>query len=160
MSFTYQETDTDKRRRWKEDSLVRAPEVADYLLLSVRTIKALTSKGGLPHYRIGRAVRYRPSEIEAWMLSRAARKPPGARQAFGGQDLRGQATSNPNGTADACEVQDPLVGLRSQRALGDRVTTNLYELVAEARAMGCSWDQIGDALGVSRQAVIKRFKDR
>jgi DNA invertase Pin-like site-specific DNA recombinase len=33
----------------------------------------------------------------------------------------------------------------------------LRQVVEEARAAGATWADIGDALGVSRQAVYKRF---
>lgn len=52
---------------------------------------------------------------------------------------------------------DPADGLRAVvvlRRLADRVeATN----VAAARAAGWTWEQIGDALGVSRQAVHKKY---
>lgn len=37
-------------------------------------------------------------------------------------------------------------------------TALLQETVAEARLQGVPWDPIADALGVSRQAVSKRFR--
>lgn len=52
---------------------------------------------------------------------------------------------------------DPSVGLRAVvalRRLADRVER---QQVAAARRLGWSWDQIGDALGVSRQAVHKKY---
>jgi hypothetical protein len=60
---------------------------------------------------------------------------------------------------DAAEISslvaadDPAVGLRATlalRRLAERVETNQ---VALARARGWSWQQIGDALGVTRQSV-------
>lgn len=50
--------------------------------------------------------------------------------------------------------------------LRDNVTTILHmeseqaELVSKARAAGASWQQIGDALGISRQAAHERFKEK
>lgn len=35
----------------------------------------------------------------------------------------------------------------------------LRDRVAEARANGVTWDEIGDALGVSRQAAHRKFSD-
>lgn len=51
---------------------------------------------------------------------------------------------------------DPATGLRSVlelRKLADRLER---EHVVQARRSGWSWDQIGDALGVSRQAAHKK----
>jgi DNA-directed RNA polymerase specialized sigma24 family protein len=60
--------------------------------------------------------------------------------------LVGEATSS-----------DPSVGLRAVRALG-RLADSLEELhVGRARALGWSWQQIADELGVSRQAVHKKY---
>jgi hypothetical protein len=56
----------------------------------------------------------------------------------------------------AVESDDPAVGLRSVvalRRLADQLETRH---VSRARALGWSWEQIGDALGVSRQAVHKK----
>jgi len=49
--------------------------------------------------------------------------------------------------------EDPLVGLRAAlalRRLAERVEASQ---VAVARRQGWSWQQIGDALGVTRQSV-------
>ncbi|MDQ3822255.1 MAG: helix-turn-helix domain-containing protein [Actinomycetota bacterium] len=64
-------------------------------------------------------------------------------------ELVGEATSS-----------DPAVGLRAVRALG-RLADTLEELhVGRARALGWSWQQIADELGVSRQAVHKKYGRR
>ena len=52
---------------------------------------------------------------------------------------------------------DPAVGLRASLALhrlAERVEANH---VAAARAKGWSWQQIGDALGVTRQSVHTKY---
>ena len=60
----------------------------------------------------------------------------------------------------AAAAADPAQGLRavrSLRALADR----LEELhVERARRLGWSWQQLADALGVSRQAVHKKYGKR
>ncbi|WP_431032757.1 helix-turn-helix domain-containing protein [Streptomyces sp. P6-2-1] len=53
--------------------------------------------------------------------------------------------------------QDPAVGLRAVgalRRLGEQVEA---AAVARAREQGWSWEQIGDALGVSRQSVHTKY---
>ena len=53
---------------------------------------------------------------------------------------------------------DPAIGLRASLALhrlAERVEANH---VASAREKGWSWQQIGDALGVTRQSVHTRYK--
>lgn len=52
---------------------------------------------------------------------------------------------------------DPLIALRALGTISaeaDRVTR---ECVADLRAQGASWTQIAEALGVTRQAVQRRF---
>jgi DNA-directed RNA polymerase specialized sigma24 family protein len=55
---------------------------------------------------------------------------------------------------------DPRQGLRAVRALrelADRLETLQVE---RARSLGWSWQDIADALGVSKQAVHKKFGRR
>jgi hypothetical protein len=42
-------------------------------------------------------------------------------------------------------------------AVGERVDWALLSVVGEARARGLSWQAIGDALGVTKQAAQQRF---
>jgi hypothetical protein len=54
---------------------------------------------------------------------------------------------------------DPAIGLRASLALhrlAERVEANQ---VASARDKGWSWQQIGDALGVTRQSVHTKYKE-
>ncbi len=54
-------------------------------------------------------------------------------------------------------LEDPTVGLRAVvalRRLADRVEATH---VAAARERGWSWQQIGDALGVTRQSVHEKY---
>ena len=59
--------------------------------------------------------------------------------------------------ATAASSRDPAVGLAWVAALR-RLLESLEELqVAHARAQGWSWQQIGDALGVTRQSVHAKY---
>ncbi|WP_454041208.1 helix-turn-helix domain-containing protein [Cellulosimicrobium sp. Marseille-Q8652] len=58
---------------------------------------------------------------------------------------------------DAASSTDPDVGLRavrSLRTLADRLEALQVE---NARALGWSWQDVADRLGVSRQAVHKKY---
>ncbi|MGM7699834.1 helix-turn-helix domain-containing protein [Microbacterium sp. A84] len=62
--------------------------------------------------------------------------------------------------AVAADLSDPRAGLRavsSLRVLAD--TLELKQVEAALRA-GMSWQEIADALGVSRQAVHKKYAKR
>lgn len=60
--------------------------------------------------------------------------------------------------AAAASSRDPAVGLAGVAALR-RLLESLEELqVANARGQGWSWQQIADALAVSRQAVHKKHR--
>ena len=54
-----------------EDKLLTTQEVADYLRLSLQTIRTYVSKGRMPFIRIGRSVRFRRVDIEAWIMAGA-----------------------------------------------------------------------------------------
>lgn len=51
---------------------------------------------------------------------------------------------------------DPEVGLRAVRALRELADRLERLQVARARSLGWSWQQVADALGVSRQAAHKK----
>jgi excisionase family DNA binding protein len=51
------------------ERLVTARELAEQLGLSPSTVLDMWERGELPAFKIGRAVRFRPSEVEAWLES-------------------------------------------------------------------------------------------
>ncbi|MFI6447463.1 RNA polymerase subunit sigma-70 [Kitasatospora sp. NPDC050543] len=62
--------------------------------------------------------------------------------------------------AAAASSRDPAVGLRAVRALRD-LADRLEDLqVGNARGLGWSWQDIAVCLGVSRQAVHKKYARR
>jgi hypothetical protein len=52
---------------------------------------------------------------------------------------------------------DPATGLRASLALHRLAERVEAEQVTAARGMGWSWQQIGDALGVTRQSVHTKY---
>jgi hypothetical protein len=59
--------------------------------------------------------------------------------------------------SSATSSDDPAVGLRAVlalRRLAERVEANQVDL---ARRQGWSWQQIGDALGITRQSVHAKY---
>lgn len=67
---------------------------------------------------------------------------------------------NASDTAAAASSADPRVGLRAVVAL-HRLADALEVLqVDNARRQGWSWQEIADALGVSKQAVHKKHSGR
>jgi hypothetical protein len=57
----------------------------------------------------------------------------------------------------ALEDPDPLRGLEAVGELQHEVDQMAAVLVRRARNAGCTWAQVAAALGVSRQAVHKRY---
>ncbi|MDE3065482.1 MAG: hypothetical protein KGJ36_07420 [Acidobacteriota bacterium] len=53
-------------------------------------------------------------------------------------------------------TEDPAIGLRASLALHRLAERVEARHVASAREKGWSWQQIGDALGVTRQSVHKK----
>jgi hypothetical protein len=58
------------------------------------------------------------------------------------------------------ESTDPLEGLRHAHALRRRLEAQEEVLVHRARVAGATWTQIAGALGVSKQAVHKKYGGR
>ncbi len=51
------------------DPVLTIPEVAEYLRISKSKIYYLVSRNQIPHLKIGRNVRIRESDLQAWMES-------------------------------------------------------------------------------------------
>lgn len=62
-----------------------------------------------------------------------------------------------NSVSAAVNSDDPAVGLRAVGALHRLAEQVETAHVALARQQGWSWEQIGDALGVSRQSVHAKY---
>jgi excisionase family DNA binding protein len=50
-----------------KEGLMAAQEVATYLHCSVSTVRRLVRRGKIPHYRLGKMVRFRRREIDNWL---------------------------------------------------------------------------------------------
>jgi AraC-like DNA-binding protein len=59
----------------------------------------------------------------------------------------------------AASSPDPAVGLRAVRALRDLAERLEAIQVGHARDLGWTWQEIAAHLGVTRQAVHKKFRD-
>ncbi len=59
--------------------------------------------------------------------------------------------------ASAIASNDPSLGLRAALALHRLAERVEADFVARARQQGWSWQQIGDALGVTRQSVHTKY---
>ena len=70
------------------------------------------------------------------------------------------AMAEPAELCDELGAEDPALGLRAVRAL-QRLQERLEAIhVANAREQGWSWQDIAEALGVSRQAVHQKYNRR
>lgn len=66
-------------------------------------------------------------------------------------------STEPQNAVAAAAAEDPATGLRAIRALRDLADRLEALQVGNARDRGWSWQQIAEALGVSRQAVHKKY---
>jgi DNA-directed RNA polymerase specialized sigma24 family protein len=66
----------------------------------------------------------------------------------------------PANATRAAEGGEPLAALRQVRRLQSELARDEAEQVRRARGQGYSWVAIADALGVSRQAVHKKYGRR
>lgn len=49
------------------------PELSSYLNLKPGTLYALAARAEIPHYRIGKIIRFKKDEIDAWIETKKAR---------------------------------------------------------------------------------------
>lgn len=61
-------------------------------------------------------------------------------------------------TVDTAAGGDPALGLRAVRSLRELADRLEALQVARARTLGWSWQDVADALGVTRQAVHKKYR--
>ncbi len=50
------------------EGLLTANDVAGYLRCSVSTVRRLVVRAEIPHFRVSKLVRFRRSDIDAWLL--------------------------------------------------------------------------------------------
>lgn len=62
--------------------------------------------------------------------------------------------------ADTAAGDDPALGLRAVRSLRELADRLEALQVERARSLGWSWEEVAAALGVTRQAVHKKYKGR
>jgi excisionase family DNA binding protein len=61
------------------EGLMTSKDVSRYLRCSVTTVRRLVGRVEIPHFRLGKLVRFRRSEIDAWLnLHREGELPPDA----------------------------------------------------------------------------------
>jgi excisionase family DNA binding protein len=53
----------------------KVQEVAAALQISVQTVYRYVANGEIPYHKLNKAVRFKPSEIESWIESKAAGVP-------------------------------------------------------------------------------------
>lgn len=51
----------------KKESGMTPEEVAEYLNCSAYTIREMSRRGEIPHYRVGKLYRYRKAVLENWI---------------------------------------------------------------------------------------------
>jgi excisionase family DNA binding protein len=49
--------------------LLNCSQVADILGISVRKVRRMKSQREIPHVKVGRSVRFRPQDIESYVMS-------------------------------------------------------------------------------------------
>jgi excisionase family DNA binding protein len=68
--FFREQLENDKVTGKRREALLTRTQLARFLNLSPSYLSKLQAEAGLPVYRIGRAVRFRLGEVEAWLEKR------------------------------------------------------------------------------------------
>ena len=53
--------------------LLTLPEVAAFLSVSPKSVRRLVASRGLPHYRLGRVLRFDAADVSRWLAARKVR---------------------------------------------------------------------------------------
>jgi excisionase family DNA binding protein len=60
-----------------KETLMTAREVADYLQCSLSTVRRMVLRAKIPHFRLGKLIRFRRGDIDAWLrMYREGELPP------------------------------------------------------------------------------------
>ena len=70
-----QRTRAESRTLIMAEKFLTVDEVAEYLSLSKGTIYQWAAEKRIPHYKMGRAVRFKKAEIESWLLEKCKQEP-------------------------------------------------------------------------------------
>ena len=108
----------------------------------------------------GARVRSTPRESDARCTGLGTDSPETTRRQFGLTNLCCQSrltVMNAEDIASAIASDDPAVGLRASLALHRLAERVEADHVRSAREKGWSWQQIGDALGITRQSVHTKY---
>ena len=81
----------------------------------------------------------------------------GADRALAGVVRALRSLVSETGGQPAAEPQALLTAMAGLAEIGERIDWALLSLVGEARTFGVSWQAIGTALGVTKQAAQQRF---
>ena len=57
-----------------KEPLMTAGEVASYLSCSLSTVRRLVARDEIPHFRLGKMVRFKRGQIDAWLIQHQAGK--------------------------------------------------------------------------------------
>ena len=52
------------------EALMTVAEVSQYLACSVSMVRRLAQRSEIPHYRLGRLMRFRRTDVDAWLEAR------------------------------------------------------------------------------------------
>ena len=81
----------------------------------------------------------------------------GADRALAGVVRALRALVNETGGQPSADAESLLFAMSRLADFGERIDWALLSLVGEARTFGVSWQSIGNALGVTKQAAQQRF---
>ena len=48
-------------------------ELASYIKVKEKTLYGFVNQGSIPHYRVGKLIRFKQNEIDTWMQSKRAK---------------------------------------------------------------------------------------
>ncbi|HQQ88558.1 MAG TPA: helix-turn-helix domain-containing protein, partial [Smithellaceae bacterium] len=80
----------------QENKLLTISDISEYLNIKEKTVYAKVESGEIPHYRIGRLIRFRLEDIDAWLDGCRNRNQP----AVGGHKTRGKGRKSSKRSGD------------------------------------------------------------
>jgi excisionase family DNA binding protein len=83
-----------------ESEFIKIEEMSDYLNIKVKTLYSLVSSGDIPHYRVGRLIRFKKEDIDIWMEGNKAGKKEDAEIPAGTHKKGGRQRKHPTQDID------------------------------------------------------------